>query len=60
MYQLENHEKMLNGNKSMVINKLNDFKETRQYGLSKIQWYDNEWGYSNKTVDLIAYIDSVK
>jgi len=20
------------------------------------QWYDNEWGYSNKVVDLIEYI----
>lgn len=25
-----------------------------------IAWYDNEWGYSVKLVDLIAYIDSVK
>ncbi|HCI45017.1 MAG TPA: type I glyceraldehyde-3-phosphate dehydrogenase [Candidatus Omnitrophica bacterium] len=25
-----------------------------------VSWYDNEWGYSNKTVDLIQYIDSVK
>jgi len=25
-----------------------------------VSWYDNEWGYSNKVVDLIAYIDSVK
>jgi len=24
-----------------------------------VSWYDNEWGYSNKAVDLIAYIDSV-
>ncbi len=22
-----------------------------------VSWYDNEWGYSNKIVDLIAYID---
>ena len=25
-----------------------------------IAWYDNEWGYSNKVVELIKYIDSVK
>lgn len=25
-----------------------------------IAWYDNEWGYSNKCLDLIAYMDSVK
>jgi glyceraldehyde 3-phosphate dehydrogenase len=25
-----------------------------------VSWYDNEWGYSNKVVDLISYIDSVK
>ena len=25
-----------------------------------VAWYDNEWGYSNKTVDLIQYIYSVK
>ena len=23
-------------------------------------WYDNEWGYSCKTVDLICYLDSVE
>ena len=25
-----------------------------------VAWYDNEWGYSNKVVDLIEYMDSVK
>ena len=25
-----------------------------------IAWYDNEWGYTNKLLDLIAYMDSVK
>jgi glyceraldehyde 3-phosphate dehydrogenase len=24
-----------------------------------VAWYDNEWGYSNKVVDLIAYAASV-
>lgn len=24
-----------------------------------VSWYDNEWGYSNKVVDLIAYISKV-
>ncbi|MEG1794644.1 MAG: type I glyceraldehyde-3-phosphate dehydrogenase [Rikenellaceae bacterium] len=25
-----------------------------------VSWYDNEWGYSNKVVELIAYINTVK
>ncbi|MFN0050101.1 MAG: type I glyceraldehyde-3-phosphate dehydrogenase [Cytophagales bacterium] len=27
--------------------------------LKVVSWYDNEWGYSNKVVDLISYIASV-
>jgi glyceraldehyde 3-phosphate dehydrogenase len=25
-----------------------------------VSWYDNEWGFSNKLVDLISYMDTVK
>ena len=25
-----------------------------------VSWYDNEWGYSNKVVELIEYMDTVK
>jgi glyceraldehyde 3-phosphate dehydrogenase len=25
-----------------------------------VSWYDNEWGYSNKLIDLICYMDEVK
>jgi glyceraldehyde 3-phosphate dehydrogenase len=25
-----------------------------------VSWYDNEWGYSNKVVDLIQYVSTVK
>jgi glyceraldehyde 3-phosphate dehydrogenase len=25
-----------------------------------VSWYDNEWGYSNKVVDLLKYIDAKK
>lgn len=25
-----------------------------------ISWYDNEWGYSNRVLDLVTYINSVK
>ena len=25
-----------------------------------IAWYDNEWGYAGRVVDLIAYMESVE
>jgi len=25
-----------------------------------ISWYDNEWGYSNKLIDMIEYMDTIK
>ena len=25
-----------------------------------VSWYDNEWGYSNKVLDLIAVMDKTK
>jgi glyceraldehyde 3-phosphate dehydrogenase len=25
-----------------------------------LAWYDNEWGYSNRILDLIAYVGRVK
>ena len=25
-----------------------------------VAWYDNEWGYSNKLIDLVQYIATVK
>jgi len=25
-----------------------------------VSWYDNEWGYSTKVVELVEYMDSVK
>jgi glyceraldehyde 3-phosphate dehydrogenase len=32
--------------------------ETRFFKV--VSWYDNEWGFSNKMVDLLRFIDSKK
>ncbi len=28
----------------------------KQFPWAKTAWYDNEWGYSNRVVDLLRYI----
>jgi glyceraldehyde 3-phosphate dehydrogenase len=50
-----------------VITSIFDSLATLQYNLpgekrffKVVSWYDNEWGYSNKVVDLLKYIDSKK
>ncbi|MDR1092945.1 MAG: type I glyceraldehyde-3-phosphate dehydrogenase, partial [Clostridiales bacterium] len=30
-----------------------------EHFIKLVAWYDNEWGYSNKVIDLIAYMASV-
>lgn len=31
-------------------------KQTSLTVIAKTPWYDNEWGYSNRVVDLVRYI----
>jgi glyceraldehyde 3-phosphate dehydrogenase len=37
----------------------NNLKGERRF-FKVVSWYDNEWGYSNKVVDLLNFIDSKK
>jgi glyceraldehyde 3-phosphate dehydrogenase len=37
----------------------NNFEHEKRF-FKVVSWYDNEWGYSNKVVDLLKYIDSKK
>jgi glyceraldehyde 3-phosphate dehydrogenase len=37
----------------------NNLKGEKRF-LNVVAWYDNEWGFSNKMVDLLNYIDSKK
>ncbi len=60
MRQFEKVRKLLIDSKLLVIGYLQ-----RKLNIDKMQnlpkiWYDNEWGYSNKVVDLITYVNSVK
>lgn len=56
MRQFENVGKLLIDSKLLVIIYLQ-----RKMNIDKMQklpkiWYDNEWGYSNRVVDLLRYI----
>ena len=37
----------------------NNLKDEKRF-FKVVSWYDNEWGYSNKVIDLLNYIDSKK
>ncbi len=59
MRQFGKVKKLLINSKLLVISYLQ-----RELNIDKMQklpkiWYDNEWGYSNKVIDLIEYIHSV-
>jgi glyceraldehyde-3-phosphate dehydrogenase/erythrose-4-phosphate dehydrogenase len=33
-----------------------NMKDTEHAPTIVVKWYDNEWGYSNRVVDLVRYI----
>ena len=40
----------------MILKRLNESKNTIMPPQVLRRWYDNEWGYSNRIVDLVRYM----
>lgn len=49
-FQGDSHSSIIDGQSTKVIGKM----------VKVMSWYDNEWGYSNRMLDLILHMDSKK
>ncbi len=49
-FQGDSHSSIIDGQSTKVIGKI----------VKVMSWYDNEWGYSNRMLDLILHMDSKK